>query len=138
MTKPTPKDKAYQWWREAVAGITAHTKAGLVTFEPQCGYYLRSTARKGDPRRKLIPSSISLASVVDENGDLTEPEVLVCEIGGTIRPVDEEWTWLANYPISRAEYMRLKAEGFAGIELEKPAANGKPSPAAPPPIKTPY
>jgi len=121
MRRPTTRDKAYAWWRAALAG----EKPPIHHGEPQPGYYTRALIR-GGPQ---VPCSIWLEATVDADGELTGPEILKCEIDG--RPADphEAWTWLAKRPISEADYMAMVGAAFA--VGTKPAAEAAPEAPAP-------
>jgi len=55
----------------------------------------------------------------------TDDDRLRCEVAGQARDPYDEWTWLANGPISEAEYnlMRARAEWDRAHDRAAPSAN---------------
>lgn len=99
MRKPTSKDEAFKWWRDALAG----TAPPPINEMPQCGFYQRRLV-KGGP---FVPAKIWLNQVVNVYGELIEPEELLCAVNGKLcNPVDQ-WGYLAGNPISLLDYQRL-------------------------------
>lgn len=109
---PTSPRVAYAWHRDAMAG-----KNPPITHEPHCGWFRRKLI-KGGP---FVPCRIFLEQPVDpETGELLGDEVMRCEVAGKRRPPDEEWTWLADKPISREEYLDMMTGTFASAENAEP------------------
>lgn len=92
---------------------------------PQCGWYAAKTS-KGSV---LVPSRIWLQSVVDEAGELLEPELFQCEIGDKVFDPLDVWAKLAIRPIPVAEYrhmMALRAWARESAPNEPQAVDGRP------------
>jgi hypothetical protein len=90
--------------------------------EPQCGYFVRKY-KQADGSYLPYPATIYLVAVTDGEGNLSEPEVLACDIGGEKRDPKSEWTWLAKHPISRAQYMEwIATAAFGESPVEAPSA----------------
>lgn len=45
----------------------------------------------------------------DADGELTEPEVMVCEVDGQERDPSDQWTYVADQPITRERYRFMAA-----------------------------
>ncbi len=100
-----PTETALEWHRAALAG-----EAPPVTYEPQCGFFLRKEASGA-----MTPCSIWLEQPIDEvTGELMGDEVLLAECGGESCDPSESWMWLAKRPISKEEYDRRMAEMITG------------------------
>lgn len=109
---PTSHSAAYKWHRDTMAG-----KAPPITHEPCCGWFRRRLV-KGGP---FVPARIFMEQPIDlETGELIGDEVMRCEVNGKSRPADDEWTWLADKPISREEYLDMTSASFAN-SAENPA-----------------
>jgi hypothetical protein len=103
---PTLPSIAYRWHRAAMAG-----KTPAITHEPECGWFRRKLV-KGGP---YVPVRIFLEQETDpETGELLGDEIMRCEVAGKRRPPEEEWTWVADKPISREEYLEMVSGSFAG------------------------
>lgn len=96
--QPTSRLAALRWWRQAIADPSTPRHDG----EPQAGFY-RMRKVKGGP---FLPVEIRIASVTDDEGELTEPETIEAEVNGW--PEDAERIWTYCTPISRAEFMALQ------------------------------
>lgn len=99
----------------------------IVEGEPQCGYFKAKTRRYA----LLVPAKIFMLSVVGEDGELVEPERLVCEIGDERTDVFDAWMRLCVRPISAAEYSYLMAvrdwaRQSAPDQPQHPRNDGKP------------
>ena len=73
-----------------------------------------------------MPARIWLDQNLDaEAGELLGDERLRCEVGGKERDPGEEWLWLANYPVSEADYLYLvaSADWCCKHEPQSPEAN---------------
>lgn len=102
MRKPTSKDVAFEWWRDALLGVAPPP----INEHPQCGFYKRRLV-KGGP---WVPAAIWIQAAVDESGELAGDEVMVCAVGGRkCDPVDQ-WGYLAAQPISEVEYRGMVAK----------------------------
>lgn len=103
MRSPTDMVAAYAWHRSAMLGHGAPVHDG----HPQCGWYRRRMV-KGGP---WVPARIWLHQVIDaETGNLTEPEIILCEVDGKEEGAIHAWTWLARNPISQADYDAMNDE----------------------------
>lgn len=98
--QPTPDHVLYAWYLDALAG-----RAPQVTDEPQCGWYQRKLSREG----AWVPVRIYMRQVVDAEGELTEPEELICEVDGKPRDPVDQWTWVCTQPITRERYRFMVA-----------------------------
>lgn len=98
--QPTPVSRLYAWHRAALAGKPVTIHEG----EPECGWF-KTRLVKGGP---FVPASISIERDVDENGELSSDERLVCEVNGERRNPVSAWLSLCKNPISRAEYLDLQ------------------------------
>lgn len=99
---PTPLADLYAWHRAALAG-----EKPQITHEPQCGWFKRRLVQGG----ALVAARIWLHQEIDpETGDLTAPEELRCEVGGKPRDPVDEWTWIADAPISESEFNFMVAD----------------------------
>ncbi len=116
MRLPTPQSHLYRWHTEALAYVNHHGslrgfEGGMkgIANDPQPGWYFRRYSRGGS----RVPASIRLVQVISpDTGELLQDECLLCEVGGVIRDVLEEWSWLLSNPISEEEYMELLASRF--------------------------
>lgn len=122
MREPISRDEAYRWHRDALAGRTVV----IVQEEPHCGWYRRKLVKGG----VMVPARIWIetpARAIDAAGELVDQPVMRCEVNG--RNVDpfEAWHWLADQPISEAEFNYLtKRNQWAGwYAPHLPEANPK-------------
>ena len=95
MRQPTKDPLA--WWREALLDSRTPRHDG----EPQAGFYKRRMV-KGGP---FLPVEVRLTSVVDDAGELSEPETVTADQMGQKVNAVSIWTHLR--PISREEYAAL-------------------------------
>lgn len=101
MRTPTPSSVLYAWHAEAMAGIKP-----VITDTPQCGWFKRVLVKGG----VMVPARVWLYQNIDrETGELVEDELLQCEVNGEYADAQDQWSWLANNPISRAEFLYLSA-----------------------------
>lgn len=101
MRKPTSKDEAFQWWRDALIGVAPPP----INEQPECGFYKRRLV-KGGP---WVPAAIWIEAERDSDGNLISDERVVCVVNGRkCDPVDQ-WGYLASQPISEVEYRRMVA-----------------------------
>lgn len=121
LRQPTDRAELYTWHREALEYMDdfripdlTHASQASIDWErhppvyeaqPQCGYFKAKVARFA----LLVPAKIFMLSVVGEDGELVEPERMVCEIGDTRTDLFEAWPRLAARPIPAAEYAYLMA-----------------------------
>ncbi|NJM13184.1 MAG: hypothetical protein HC889_16125 [Synechococcaceae cyanobacterium SM1_2_3] len=114
MRRPTPNDDALAWWRAALAG-----QKPAITSEPHPGYYRRRLVKDGP----WVPVAIWLDQQLDADGELTQPERLLCAVNGKRADPAEEWLWVCNNPVSYYDYAamveRVKIEG-QGAQYSKP------------------
>ncbi len=100
MRTPTPPEKAFAWWRDAIAGNAPPVHDG----EPQCGFFkIRSAPRS----KQWIPARIDLAQII-EHGELATDEFHICLVGDKVLDAEEMWTWLAKSPVTKAEFEEVK------------------------------
>lgn len=86
----------FAWWRSALAG----TKPAI-TGEPECGFYKRR-AFKGGP---WVPVAIWYGEPpTDEEGTPLSDAPLLCAVDGKHADALEVWLWVADNPITEAEY----------------------------------
>jgi hypothetical protein len=135
-----PSDRAdlYAWHTAALAALKAARAETLKELsardleavprtgdDPQCGWFAARISRVS----VLVPARIWVRSVVDEAGELVEPEVMLCEVGD--RPFDpgEVWPKLCIRPIPASEYrylMSLRAWAKASAPEQPQAVDGRP------------
>lgn len=101
MRRPTPNDVAWAWYRATMAG-----RAPPIHHEAQCGYFKRRLVRGGP----WVPARIWLEATVDDDGELTAPERLRCQVDGREQDPEEAWLWLADHPIEESEYRFMVAQ----------------------------
>lgn len=102
MRKPTPRCHLYEWHTAALAG-----EKPQITSEPRCGWFKRTLVKGGAP----VGARIWMEQSTDpDTGELVGDEIIRCEVGGKERDATDEWLWLANYPISEADYLYLIAD----------------------------
>lgn len=98
MRQPTPQTQLYSWHRDALDGLKP-----VIREDAYCGWYKRKLV-KGGP---WIPARIWMEQPIDEDGYLTDDEVMRCEINGVMADPIDEFSWLANNPITEDEYRYL-------------------------------
>lgn len=74
--------------------------SGIQGDDPQCGWFKRRLVKDGP----WVPARIWLEQKIDQDGELTAPEILRCEVDGRPRDPHNEWTWLAARPIGKKEF----------------------------------
>lgn len=119
MRKPSDLALAFAWHAQACAGRAWHVQ--IHEDEPLCGFFKARLARKAP----FVPARIWLRQEVDDAGELTSPEVLLCEIDGVPKDPVAEWTRLCQYPITQTEFeymTRLRAWQRANAPEEYQAA----------------
>ena len=115
MRRPTSPEQAYRWHSLAVIGQRPPIHDG----HPECGWYMRTLKKDGDP----VPATIYLEQPIDpQTGELTGPEVMICEVNGQRRNPVDEWTWLARRPISEQQYLDMLGAQLGDLEEPKLAA----------------
>lgn len=98
MRQPTSRSDLYRhYWRALEGDPTLEVHDG----EPHCGWY-KTKLVTGGP---WVPVEIRMLQVTDDNGELTEPERMVCTVAGERRNAASMWTFLE--PIPRAEHDAL-------------------------------
>jgi hypothetical protein len=118
--EPSSHDKLYAWHTAALAHVAkAGTMKGfegrIVADDPQCGWFRRRLVKNGP----WVPARVFYDQPINpETGELEGDEVLICEVAGERRNPADEWTWLANHPISQEEYLSMVSSAFA-----EPAGN---------------
>jgi hypothetical protein len=119
LRQPSDRAELYSWHADALDALKTGRADNLrdlfqrapelvppiTDSEPRCGWYAARVSR----RAVLVPSRIWLQSVVGDDGELLEPETLLCEVGD--RPMDafEAWPKLCIRPIPVAQYRHLMA-----------------------------
>lgn len=101
MRRPTPIVEIYAWHTSAITGgeIEIHS-------EPQCGWFKRRLVKHGP----WVPARIWLDQEIDmDTGELLADERLLCEVLHVRSDAAEQWAWLCDNPISKAEYDYLVA-----------------------------
>lgn len=98
MRMPTDLYAAFQWWRDALAGLRP-----VITSEPQCGFFQRRFVRGG----VFVPVAIFIEQETDATGELSTDERLVCLVNGKPADPESEWTYCAGNPITEQEYRFL-------------------------------
>lgn len=99
MRKPTSKDVAFKWWREALEGVAPPP----INEVPQAGYYKRRLV-KGGP---WVPVAIWIDSQTDESGELVQQEIIRCAVDGRESDPVTQWGYCCSHPISEVEFKRL-------------------------------
>lgn len=97
--QPTPTLELLRWHRAWMRGEDPARHDSW----PECGWYKMQKVNNGP----WIPVEIWCQQVVDEAGDLAEPETLHADAFGEDLDAERIWTWLT--PISRAEFQELNA-----------------------------
>lgn len=117
MREPTPDAAAFRWWRDALAG----RNPPIHDSDPQPGFYKRKLI-KGGP---FVPARIWIERHVDADGLLTRQEVIRCEIGDRAADAADQWSYLADNPITEADYryMRDAAAWAASYAPDRIIAN---------------
>ncbi len=95
MRKPTSYSVSHAWYIQVMEG-----KNPPITHEPQCGWFKRKLV-KGGP---WVPVSIFLISPTDEDGNLDGPEEMRCYVNGKAADPGEQWTYVADRPITLQEF----------------------------------
>jgi hypothetical protein len=96
MRKSTPYHVSHAWYLKAMAGENPP-----ITHEPQCGWFKRKMI-KGGP---WVPVTIYIIGERDEEtGELLGPEVMKCLVNGREADPDDQWTYVADKPITITEY----------------------------------
>lgn len=95
MRKTTPHHHLYAWHSMALSGSRV-----VVTTEPHCGWFKVPLVKGGS----MVPARIWCEQPVDEAGDLTAPETMLCEVDGERRDAEDQWPWLCPRPIAFAEF----------------------------------
>lgn len=133
--QPSDRVKLYAWHAAAVAALAARKVATLKELanlverdefppihedEPECGWFRAKVHRHA----VLVPARIWLKSVVDDVGELVEPEVLLCEIAGEPFDAMVAWPKLCIRPIEKADftYMMQVREWAQASSPEQPQA----------------
>ena len=104
MTREPTDDEAYAWHRAALARLAPV----IINEEPHCGWYKRKLVAKA----VFVPARIWLdvpEHAIDAAGELVDQPVMRCEVNGQPRDPFEQWQWLADKPISEAEFKYLTA-----------------------------
>lgn len=110
MRAPTDISARWSWWERAVSGEPVECQE----MEPQCGFYKVRKFRHAEyPKRDApwLPARVWLepGEIDAETGELMSDEKWRAEIDGKRANIWKVWTWLAQYPISEAEFQWLTA-----------------------------
>lgn len=119
MRQPSTRAELYAWHDEALEAMADARVDNLKDLardhpelmppisedEPHCGWFKVSLARGSVP----VPARIYLRQAVDQDGELTEPERLICEIGDDAVDPVEAWSRICVRPIKASEYRYLMA-----------------------------
>lgn len=97
MRRPSTDDQLYAWHRAALSGEDPPINDGL----PECGWFKTKLVKGG----AWVPVRIWVEPVTDENGELTEPEILKCSVGSEMKDPARIWTYLT--PITKEDYDAL-------------------------------
>lgn len=101
MRQPTDLVEAWQWWRDALAGLRPP-----ITTEPQPGFYRRRLVRGG----VWCAVAIWIEQEIDPaTGELSGDERLVCLVNGEPASAEDTWTYCGGNPIPEAEYRYLES-----------------------------
>lgn len=119
--QPTPRTLLYAYHTAALRALQSLRPLPPV-FEdtPQCGWYQRRLRKDG----AFVAVEIWMDQPF-ENGELTGPEVLRCEVDGVAADASDAWTYVCNNPISESQYrfMRANARWVRAYSPDDPAAN---------------
>lgn len=105
MRKPTPREKLYRWHTDAVTAKQFGLEVEINPDEPQCGWFKRRLVKGG----VFVPARVWMHQPVDQDGELVGEEVLQCETDGQCRDANDQWSWLADNPITESEFNFLTA-----------------------------
>lgn len=92
------------WWRRALTGEPVAIKDG----EPQPGYYQTKTMRGGP----WVPARIWIEREIGDDGEQVNPDRYRCLIGANEADPVDRWVWLSAYPISLADYKKLREQSI--------------------------
>ena len=99
MRTPTPTSTIYA----AHSLMIASSRTPVDAETPECGWY-KTRMIKGGP---WVPVVIWLKQEVDDEGRLTEPESLLCMVGGEYADAHRAWHSCCGRPITKAEWWIL-------------------------------
>ncbi len=103
MRQPTPIEQAYAWHTNALKGVYGEPII-INPDDPKPGWYSRRLAKAG----VAVPARIWIASDVDiGTGELLDDEKLLCEVDGVRCDAAEQWSYLADNPITEDEFRFL-------------------------------
>ena len=98
--QPTPEIVQYAWHDATLAGRLMP----VYENEPECGWF-RMRMVKGGP---WVPVRIWLDQNIDpDTGELTDDEIMRCEVGAERRSPAATWTRCAGKPITEDDYYAL-------------------------------
>lgn len=108
MREPSTKDRIWNWWEQAVEGLSPP----IHDDEPQAGFFAVRKFRYGEwVKGPFVPARIwwEPGEIDPETGELLSDERLHAEVDG--KPVNpwSSWSWLARRPIPLSEWEWLKA-----------------------------
>lgn len=108
MRKPTPQAELFRWHAGAVEHVERF--GSLDGFDdvahpddPQCGYFKRRGTRGG----AWFAAAIWMEQIVDGDGELLEPERLLCAVDGKLCDPVREWNYICAHPVRYEEYKYL-------------------------------
>lgn len=104
MRRPTPTEELYAWHANALLGVYSPEPIIINPDDPQCGWYKRRLVKGG----VHVPARIWMHAETDiGTGELEGPEELRCEVNGERKDAYEQWSYLADNPISAREFEYL-------------------------------
>lgn len=99
MRQPSNQDELYSWYRAALKHGAGSPQAPIHADEPQCGYFRLKVGGDGNGNARVVPAYIAVEAPVDENGELSGDERMICKVGQVDRDPAAAWTWLAGHPV---------------------------------------
>lgn len=120
MRVPTSAQSAFAWHTQAMEAIALRDEApAIVEQEPQCGWF----KRKYHASAVFVPARIWLIQYVDDDGELTRPEELACEVAGDRYDPFDIWIELCANPITQNEFEHLmRVREWARSRPDQPEA----------------
>ena len=100
---PTSNEELYAWHKTALEDVALHF-VPEPTQEPQCGWF-KLRLVKGGP---FVPARIWMFQPI-EDGELVGDETFQCEVNGKFADAEDQWHWLCQNPITKAEFDYLTA-----------------------------
>ena len=120
LRRPTPAKQLYAWHTNAVRGHLAEDMP--LTEDPQCGWFKRRLVKNGP----FVAAQIWMYQPIDPaTGELEADETLRCEVSGKFAEAADQWVWLCQNPIAKAEFDYITATQQWAVENapDEPMAN---------------